>query len=337
MSATTALSRVRQVRSLPPELRHPGLYLPLNITGPSSLGLARRLARRTTAPRASVSVTREVLPASAGDDAVVVFIYRRHAPSGPAPMPALMWFHPGGLILGSAPEAHSLCSQLADDLDIVVISVDYRLAPEHPFPAAHHDGVRALQWAHDNAGQLGVDPSRVAVGGQSGGGGLAATLAQRAHDEGLPLCFQLLVYPMLDDRTALRSTDPDHLFWSAASNAFAWQAYLGRPATRHDPRPYIAAARRDDLGGLPPTWIGIGTSDLFHHECLQYADDLSRAGVAVDVCEVTSMYHGADVLRPQAAAMTRFRQDMVTALADGLRPTQSPLRPPTKEPDREQF
>ena len=179
------------------------------------------------------------------------------------PTGALLWIHGGGMILGHPEGDHDLCSRIARDLGILVVSVRYRLAPEHPFPAGFDDCFAALRWLHDNATDLGVENSRIAVGGSSAGGGLAAAVAQKAHDEGVPLRFQLLLYPMLDDRTVLlRDTEGrGRITWTPRSNAYAWTCYLGHPPGAVEPPPYAAPARREDLTGLAPAWIGVGNLD----------------------------------------------------------------------------
>jgi acetyl esterase/lipase len=229
--------------------------------------------------------------------------------------------HGGGYVVGSPVTYHEQCSGFADELGIIVVSVDYRLAPEHPFPAGLEDCYTALRWVHDHADALGVDPARIAVGGDSAGGGLAAALAQLALDRGkVPVCFQLLVYPMLDDRTVLRA---DHggtgaFVWSPTSNAFGWTSYLGHPPRHDDDRPYAAPARREDLRGLPPAWIGVGGLDLFHDEDLAYAERLRAAGVECEVTVVAGMYHGADVVSGGSAASTAFRAAGRDALGAAL-------------------
>ena len=228
---------------------------------------------------------------------------------------ALLWIHGGGLVMGTPAAGDALCARFADELGIVVVSVDYRLAPEHPFPAGLDDCVAALSWMHAQADPLGIDPTRIAVGGDSAGGGLAACVAQVAHDRGGPaICLQLLQYPMLDDRTALRS-DIDGLGWSNASNHYAWSAYLGHPVTSEEPRPYASAARRADLGGLPPVWIGIGSIDLFHDECIEYATSLEAAGVRCDLHVVPGMYHAAERMVPKAPSMVALLDSMTAALS----------------------
>ncbi|MFF4402521.1 alpha/beta hydrolase [Streptomyces sp. NPDC001480] len=238
--------------------------------------------------------------------------------SGQAPRAALLWIHGGGTVMGAARQENTWCSRVADELGALVVSVDYRLAPENPYPAALDDCFGALRWLQANAAALGIDPARIAVGGESAGGGLAAAVVQRAHDSGVPVRFQLLLYPMLDDRTALRVDPPNSAIytWTPDSNRFAWTSYLGRPPQDRDDRPYIAAARRRNLDGLPPAWIGVGDIDLFHDEDVDYARRLSEAGVACELRLESGMYHGADALLDgKAPSMTAFR----TAALDALR------------------
>jgi acetyl esterase/lipase len=186
------------------------------------------------------------------------------------------------------------------------------------FPAGLDDCFDALTWMHDHASELGVDPDRIAVGGDSAGGGLAACLAQRALDQGgPPSCFQLLQYPMLDDRTP-RTDDHDALVWSAASNRYAWSAYLGHEVGRREPPPYAAAARRSDLAGLPPAWLGIGDIDLFHDEVTEYVERLRDGGVEVELHVEPGMYHAAEIFAPDAPSMRQFRDRMVAALGAAL-------------------
>ncbi|MCK6525756.1 alpha/beta hydrolase, partial [Myxococcota bacterium] len=170
------------------------------------------------------------------------------------------------------------------------------------------------------ASELGVRPDRVAVGGASAGAGLAAALAQRAVDEGLPVAFQLLIYPMLDDRTVTRAgiDDREHRIWSQSSNRLGWTAYLGQPPGAAQLPPYAAPARRESLRGLPPAWIGVGTLDLFHDEDLAYAQRLSDAGVPVERLVVPGAYHGFDGVQGGAPVSMAFRASAKEALRRAL-------------------
>jgi acetyl esterase/lipase len=268
---------------------------------------------------AGVEVTERTTTGTDGDPDTRVVLYEpasRTRPSG-----ALLWIHGGGLVMGRPEQANTWCSTLAAELGILVVSVDYRLAPEHPFPAGLTDCVTALRWLHDQADDLGVDPDRIAVGGDSAGGGLAAALCQRNRDEGgPPVCFQLLNYPMLDDRTVLRA---DHdgrgeFIWTPRSNRFGWSASLGGPPSAADLPAHAAPARTTDLTGLPPAWIGVGDLDLFHDEDVDYAERLLAAGVACELHVEPGMFHGADQIVLKAPRMRAYRERMVTALGDAL-------------------
>ena len=230
-----------------------------------------------------------------------VRIYR---PQGAASGAGLLWIHGGGLIIGGAKLDNRTCGALARDLQLVVVSVEYRLAPEHPFPAAIDDCFEAWQWFVQQAPQLGVDPARIAVSGQSAGGGLAAALAQRVHDSGgVQPAAQALFCPMLDDRTALRS-ELDAIaypLWPNRSNRAGWSWYLGQPAGAATLPPYAAAARREDLTGLAPAWISVGDIELFYDEDCRYAERLQQAGVPCQLHVSPQAPHGFEVLAPDAA------------------------------------
>lgn len=316
-AAYTVSRTQRRLGDVAEELRDPKLYAPTTISNGVVLQIGRKLlGSAPPGPIApGVTVSTERIPAAGRPD-VRVLVYEpaeRTRPSG-----ALVWIHGGGLIMGTPEQGNALCSRFAAELGIVVVSVDYRLAPEHPFPAGLDDCATALSWTHEHAERLGIDTARVAVGGDSAGGGLAAALAQRAHDEGgPPICFQLLQYPMLDDRTALRE-GPETFVWTRASNRYAWQAYLGHPVGQDETRPYSVPGRRHDVTGLPPAWIGVGSIDLFQVEDAAYALRLEAAGVSTDYLEVPGMYHAAEVFVPDAPSMVAFVDAMVEALRVGV-------------------
>jgi acetyl esterase/lipase len=290
------------------------LYLPVSVSNGVSLKILRQIASRATEPMAGVQVRR----CDAGGVPVVLY----EPPGRDDASAVLVWLHGGGRVSGDPVTDHRLCSHLASEAGVLVVSAEYRLAPEHPFPAALDDTMTVLRWVHESAAALGVDPARIAVGGPSAGGGLAAETAQRAHDEGVPVAFQLLVYPMLDDRTvAVDDQGRGRLVWTATSNRYGWSAYLEHPAGQTESRPYAVAARREDLAGLAPAWIGVGDLDLFFNEDVDYAQRLQAAGVAVQLDIVPGMYHGADVFLPrQPASMQSFWQRMADALAKGVVP-----------------
>ncbi len=234
--------------------------------------------------------------------------------------PVLLWMHGGGYIIGSAVQDDALCARYAQRLGVTVVSVDYRLAPEHPWPAPLDDCVAAYDFVQREAAALGLDPRRVIVAGQSAGGGLAAALVLRLHDSGRPApIFQLLVYPMLDDRTAARTVEGLTLrVWDQESNVLGWSSYLARAPGGDGVTDHMAPARREDLRGLPPAWIGVGTLDLFHDEDLAYARRLVEAGVPASLEVVDGAFHGFDAVMPKAPVSRAFFDAQVAAVAGVL-------------------
>jgi triacylglycerol lipase len=234
---------------------------------------------------------------------------------------AVLHVHGGGYVLGSVAIGHAQNMALAGDLDAVVVSLDYRLAPEHPAPAALEDCYAVLCWMVEQAGELGLDPARIAVRGESAGGGLAAALAQLARDRGGPaLVHQNLIYPMLDDRTCI-TAQPEHFgafVWTPKANAFGWRAMLGSAPGAGTVTDYAAPARTDDLSGLPSAFIGVGALDLFLLEDMDYARRLAEAGVSIELHVYPGAYHGFDVVA-EAPVSLRLRDDATAALRAALR------------------
>jgi acetyl esterase/lipase len=317
-------ARRSEIDAVPAELRNPLLWAPLHVAGDRTVTVVNAGLRAAAARDTSSGWRRETVPASDGEPAVPVYVYDPPDDADPAPAagrPAVLWIHGGGLVIGHPIAYHDICRRLARELGAVVVSPDYRLAPADPFPAGLEDCYRTLRWLHDSAADLGVDRGRVAVAGDSAGGGLTATVCQVALDRGgPPVVFQAMKYPMLDDRTVLRSDHEGrgHFVWTARSNTYAWGAYLGHPVTEDEPRPYASAARRDDLSGLPPAWIGVGELDLFHDEDVAYASRLEAAGVPCDLLVVPGMYHGAEGVAAKAEPMVAFEDALVAALRGGL-------------------
>ncbi|MFC8681964.1 alpha/beta hydrolase [Microbacterium ureisolvens] len=230
-------------------------------------------------------------------DGVKLRIYIPAQPSGAG----LLWIHGGGLVVGAAAMDDVHCGETARDTGVTIVSVDYRLAPRHPFPAAIDDCFAGWQWLRANAEALGLDTTRLAIGGQSAGGGLAASLVQRALDAGDPVAAQWLFCPMLDDRTAAdRGRDAaEHFIWSNRSNLVGWSSYLGAAFGAESLPPYAAPARREDLTGMPPTWIYTSDIELFHDEDIAYADRLRAAGADVTVEVVDGAPHGFEAWAPE--------------------------------------
>ncbi len=219
--------------------------------------------------------------------------------------------------MGSAAQDDAACGHFAEKLGIVVVVPEYRLAPEHPFPGPLHDCYDILDWL---SRQPHVDRTRIAVAGASAGGGLAAGLILLAHERGqIEPAFQLLAYPMLDDRTAVR-TDVDERnlrMWNNKANRFGWQSYTGlEPGS--EVSGLAAPARYDDLSGMPPAWIGVGTLDLFYDENVAYAERLRSSGVPCQLEIVPGAFHGFDALRPKAGVSRNFVSAQTAALSTAL-------------------
>lgn len=303
-------------------LREPTQKLPVP---DASRKLVRTMARVATRimpvpRRASVSVS---TTRTAG---LRLRVYRPDARLTDA---GLLWIHGGGLLFGDARQDEALCAETAHELGITVVSVNYRLAPEHPFPAAHDDVHAAWQWMRAHAAELGIAEDRLAIGGESAGGGLAAGLIQRVHDEGgvQPLA-QWLFAPMIDDRTAADTSldDLDHWVWNNRANRYSWHAYLPGLADGDSVPPYAAAARRTDLSGLPPAYIAVGDIELFAAENTEYAQRLAQAGVPAELDLVPGAPHGFENWARETEPAKELMQRARRWLAESLRGR--PLTPP---------
>lgn len=263
----------------------------------------------------SVSVTEHIAPGLEGGPGVRVLVYR---PDGLGPdAPAVLQIHGGGFVFGTAELGDPRNRAMAKSVGCAVVSVDYRLAPETPFPGGLEDCYAALVWLHQAAKTLGIDARRIAIRGESAGGGLAASLALLARDRGgPPIRFQLLIYPMLDDRTTVREAHPftGEFVWDMASNRFAWESWLGQlPGSEQIPS-LAAAARVTDLCGLPPTFIATAALDMFVEENLEYARRLLRAGNSVELFMAAGAFHGFEAMAPDADVSRRFISQSDAAL-----------------------
>jgi acetyl esterase/lipase len=280
------------------------------------------ISARTLKPVRLLSGLQSHIPSTAVEVAAMAAVsvrVHRPSPRSEEPLPAMLWIHGGGFVMGKAAQDDALCRRFAQDVGIIVAAVDYRLAPEQKFPVPLRDCYDALTWLVQ---QPGVDSSRIAVGGASAGGGLAAALALLARERReVQLAFQLLAYPMLDDRTATRPDldEGSRRLWNAKANQFGWQSYLGHPPGGTEVTALAAPARLDNLAQLPPAWIGVGTLDLFYEEDVAYADRLRAAGVACALDVVKGAFHGFDLIRPKAAVSEAFRSAQEAALAAALR------------------
>ena len=231
--------------------------------------------------------------------------------------PVLLHMHGGGFMM-TDPTLMPQLQGIATDCHCVVVSVDYRLAPETRYPGSLEDNYAALTWVHAHAEELGIDRSRIAVGGESAGGYHAASLAIHACDRNeVPIVFQLLIYPALDDRTGSTRPAPPaigHFMWNAQANRLAWSALLGLPAGSSGVPAAAVPGRVASVAGLPPAWIGVGSIDLFVEEDIEYARRLIHAGVATELLIVPGAFHGFDLVVPDASASKQFSASWKTAL-----------------------
>jgi acetyl esterase/lipase len=233
--------------------------------------------------------------------------------------PAILWIHGGGLVAGDYMIDSALLFDWAERLNATVISVEYRLAPENPAPAAVDDCWTVWKWMHDEGKAVGIDPCRMVIAGGSAGAGLAAAAAQRIYDAGgVQPRLQLLIAPMLDDRTSDRDLkDSDYMLWYPSANKKGWAAYLGN-GSRDNVKPYTVPARRENLSGLPPAWIGVGTLDLFYDEDLEYARRLKESGVQVSLEIVPGGFHGFETMFPKTKVGIDFKESMIVSLKHAL-------------------
>jgi acetyl esterase len=234
------------------------------------------------------TVDDRTIPGPAGE--IPVRIYR---PDGDALKPVIVYYHGGGWVIGTIGTHDDGCRAFANAVDAVVVSVDYRLAPEHPFPAPLDDAVAALTWVHRNAVELGGDPTRIAVAGDSAGGNLAAVVAQIARDAGGPeLCFQLLIYPVVDHEFDSESMHANAEGYFLTRDAMRWfyGHYLNDPSEGDDPR--VSPARADDLSGLPPAFVITAEYDPLRDQGTAYAAAMADAGTTVAATTYAGMFHG---------------------------------------------
>jgi acetyl esterase/lipase len=232
--------------------------------------------------------------------------------------PVLLHIHGGGYVVGAAVAFLPGVLLYSKPTGCVVVSVDYRLAPPTKFPGSLNDNYAALLWVYNHAEELGADRKRIAIAGESAGGGHAAALAIHARDRAeVPIIFQLLIYPMLDDRTGSTRAVPPHIGqigWGAAGNKYGWSALLGFPAGSAKVPDGAVPARVENLNGLPPAFIGVGAIDLFVDEDVEYARRLIDAAVPTELLVVPGAYHAFDLMVPNARVSRYFRESITAAL-----------------------
>jgi len=297
----------------------PAFQLSTDMLAPTRSMMAEMMKQNAPPLPAGVVRQERQIPGPDGAPDVRVLIFSPSAEA--ANRPAILHIHGGGYVMGTPDMAVANAAAWALALGAVTVSVDYRLAPETPFPGPVEDCYAALAWLHASAGALGVDPSRIAVLGESAGGGLAAATCLLARDRGaVKVAHQHLIFPMLDDRTAVDPNPSPFLgqfLWTREANLFGWTALLGHAPGGGDVSPYAAPARATDLSGLPPTYMICGALDLFLDEDMDYAKRLIRAGVPTELHIYPGAPHG--FMFVQEAAVTKtFARDSLAALQKAL-------------------
>ncbi len=261
-----------------------------------------------------------MVPGWQDDPEVAVRVYRHRPTASAARSPGIVMIHGGGFVIGSVEAEHAGAARAAIDTGAVVVSVEYRLAPEHPYPAGLHDCYAALGFLHAEADALGVDPARVALLGASAGGGLAAATALMARDlGGPPVCFQMLQIPELDDRldTPSMRAFVDTPLWNRPLAVQSWQAYLGEMSGAADVPATAAPGRAIDLAGLPPAYISTAENDPLRDEGIIYALRLMQAGVSVELHSFPGTFHGS-ALVTTAAVSKRSQREAALVLRRAL-------------------
>jgi acetyl esterase/lipase len=281
------------------------------------------VAMRTPLPEAELlEIEDRQIPGWEGDPEVSVRVYRPKAVAADhgTTVPGVLLIHGGGFVVGNVESEHAGAVLTAVDLGAVLVSVDYRLAPEHPYPAGLHDCYAALSFLHAESAALGVDPARIALLGASAGGGLAAATALLARDRGgPPVCFQMLHIPELDDRLETPSMRKfvDSPLWNRPLAVKSWQFYLGDLAGTDEVPMYAAPARATDLGGLPPAYVSTAENDPLRDEGIAYALEMLRAGVSVELHQFPGTFHGS-ALVTRAAVSRRAAQEASVVLRRAL-------------------
>ena len=273
------------------------------------------LAALEVPPNPNVVSADRAIPGPHGAPDITMRVYRPVDATGTRP--GIYFIHGGGMVLGNMDGEDPVASMICERVDAIVVSVEYRLAPEHPYPAPVEDCYAGLAWMARNAAELGFDPDRLAVYGGSAGGGLTIATSMLARDRGFPaLRFQMPIYPMIDDRNETPSSHEitDIGIWDRSANIEAWQWYLGSG----EPDQYAAPARAEDLAGLPATFIDVGTVDLFRDEDIAFATRLMQAGVPTELHVNPGAYHAAEMLAPEAPLSERIWARRIEALRSAL-------------------
>ncbi len=274
--------------------------------------LTEMMARLPAAP--DVTVARH--EATADDGAAIELRWYTRAQASAAPGSAVVYIHGGGLICGTLDNYEPLVRHYTQLTGVPFLAVGYRLAPEHPGTGPARDALAGIRWLVDHAAELGVDPARIALMGDSGGGAVGASATILARDQGMALARQILIFPMLDDR----NVEPDPLLaptatWTYGNNFTGWNALLGEDRGTDGVPPEAAAARLVDFAGLPPAYIEVGELDIFRDEDVVYAQQLWRAGVSCELHVHPGAPHGHDWLDLTSDLNRRVLADRVRVIA----------------------
>lgn len=338
----TANAHMRRIQpflgQVAPDLISPALFIPIDrLPSEKVLKLLHKASgakadiKPASGDRASINSTKITNITGVNPDDDHPFSARKFEPSTSYSAqqsqaqhrPAMLWAHGGGHVGGKVEVYDHANAAIAEELDMVVIAPSYRKAPTYPFPADLDDCYAALRWMQDNAEELGIDPTRIAVCGDSAGGGIAAGIVQRAIDDGHPVAFQGLVYPMLDHRTEVKQAALDDargsnargkFIWTRGLNTAAWKMYLGDDHLEKELPAYASPFYREDFTGFPPTWIGVGGLDLFFDESQEFAERLEAAGVDVEFTEYESAYHGFEHMAAEAVTTKKRYADLIEAM-----------------------
>jgi acetyl esterase/lipase len=314
-----ALSVDQRLAPVAPELRPAARQMLENGFPPITAERLRNMPENAAPPAAlllaDIPVAERDIAADGALPGVKLFVVN----SDPAmSRPAILHTHGGGHVVGSARGELLYLQEVARDLDCTIVSVEYRLAPRARYTESTEDNYAGLKWLHGNAAALGVDPRRIALMGESAGGGHAAILAIKARDRGeIPVLFQSLVYPMLDDRTGSTMPVPWHIAtvgWSPPENRVGWESFLGVSPGGADVPVAAVPARLDDLSGLAPAWIGVGGVDLFADEDMEYARRLTKANVPTQLLVIPGGFHGFDRMAPETSLAQAFTLSKLDAL-----------------------
>ncbi|MBP2651414.1 MAG: heroin esterase [Firmicutes bacterium] len=294
----------------------------MNLSDTDALENARKLSKEwvKTLPKDSsddVLTLDKIIPGPTNSPEVSVRVF--YPKERQERLPAVLWIHGGGYILGCLDLENSICKSMVREGNCVVVAVDYRLAPENPFPAGLEDCYAALLWIANSSESLGIDVGRIAVAGASAGGGLTAALALLARDRSGPtILFQMPLYPMIDDRNITPSSYEitDDRAWNRNTNMKAWEMYLG--PNLFNVSPYAAPARAGNLSGLPPVYTCVGEVDLFRDEIIEYVAKLLQAGVPTEFHIYPGCFHACEIVVPDAEISKRVFNEYLRALARAL-------------------